>query len=199
MPTSNFSIGGGIGSWSFQGVLPITSTAEERHEATCNVAKAGTLTTRTNNTQGVVTLASGHGQTTGTFDLYWAGGSRYGVSGTVSGDTITLSSGAGDNLPSQGEDVVVCKIVTLDLDVLHSGVQLAIVYSLARCSVAFYGTDGVTLLKRVECNPAGSPWVWYAALGSNPFSSAIGDARVSAMDTTGAAKVNIGLAFNAQS
>lgn len=63
------------------------------------VAHSGILTTRTNNTQGVITMSPGHGLTTGRVDLFWAGGGRYGVTGTVAGDAVTLTVGAGDNLP----------------------------------------------------------------------------------------------------
>lgn len=63
------------------------------------VAKSGTLTTRTNNTDGVITLSAGHGLVTGRMDVFWVGGGRYGVTGTVAGDTVTLTVGAGDNLP----------------------------------------------------------------------------------------------------
>lgn len=69
-----------------------------------NVAAAytGTLTTRTDNTTGTLTMgSSGHGITTAAvFDLYWSGGSQYNVTaGTVSGTSIPFSLGSGDNLP----------------------------------------------------------------------------------------------------
>jgi hypothetical protein len=60
----------------------------------------GELTTRTNNTEGVITLATGHGIVNGTVDIYWAAGRRFGVVVTRDGNLITLTdSGAGDNLP----------------------------------------------------------------------------------------------------
>jgi hypothetical protein len=47
--------------------------------------KAGTLTTRTNNTDGAATLSAGHGiLTADVVDIYWDGGCRYGaIVGTV--------------------------------------------------------------------------------------------------------------------
>jgi hypothetical protein len=59
----------------------------------------GELTTRTNNTEGVITLATGHGIVNGTVDIYWATGRRYGVAATRDGNAITITGGAGDNLP----------------------------------------------------------------------------------------------------
>jgi hypothetical protein len=68
---------------------------------TLAAAKTGTLSTRTNDAAGTITGASGHGVTTGAvIDVYWETGQRVGVTvGTVSGTTIPISSGSGDNLP----------------------------------------------------------------------------------------------------
>lgn len=65
-------------------------------------AKSGSLTTRTNNSDGTLTMSTGHGITTGArLDLYWATGSRRGITvGTVSGNSVPISSGTGDNLPT---------------------------------------------------------------------------------------------------
>jgi hypothetical protein len=64
-------------------------------------AKTGILTTRTNNTDGTLTMDPGHGITTGIrFDLYWSGGSRVGcIAGTVAGNSVPFTLGSGDNLP----------------------------------------------------------------------------------------------------
>jgi hypothetical protein len=66
-------------------------------------AKPGTLSTRTDNTTGTLTMESGHGFTTAAvIDLYWSGGVRYGVIvGTVATNSVPISGGAGDNLPAQ--------------------------------------------------------------------------------------------------
>src|SRR5690349_15739086 len=72
--------------------------------------KAGSLTTRSGNNAGVVTLSTGHGiATNDKVDVYWAGGVQYNCTATVATNAITLASGAGDNLPTQGTAVVLCK------------------------------------------------------------------------------------------
>ena len=65
------------------------------------VAKAGTLSTRTSDTEGTITGSTGHGITTGQkLDIQWSDGRRYNVTvGTVDGNSIPISLGAGDNLP----------------------------------------------------------------------------------------------------
>lgn len=69
---------------------------------TLAAAKTGSLTTRTDNTDGELTMTAGHGITTAAvIDLYWAGGNRYGVVvGTVATNAVPISGGAGDNLPA---------------------------------------------------------------------------------------------------
>lgn len=65
-------------------------------------AKAGVLTTRTDNNTGTLTMDdAGHGITTGArLDLYWTGGKRRGITvGTVSGTSVPIDLGDGDNLP----------------------------------------------------------------------------------------------------
>lgn len=75
------------------------------HEIPVPPAAAGTLTTRTDNQTGTLTMSdAGHGITTGAvIDLYWEGGARYGITvGTVSGTSVPIGaddSGHGNNLP----------------------------------------------------------------------------------------------------
>ncbi len=69
-------------------------------------AKIGALTTRTSSTVGTLTMAVSHGITTGQrLDIYWTEGGvkghRRGVLvGTVAGNDVPFTVGAGDNLPS---------------------------------------------------------------------------------------------------
>lgn len=85
-------------------------------EVTLPAGKAGTLTTRTDDETGVVTVASGHGITASdTVDVYWSTGRRYGVDVTATdATTISIDLGAGDNLPTQSTVVVVCKQVVVN-------------------------------------------------------------------------------------
>lgn len=75
------------------------------------VAQPGTLTTRTTNSTGTLTMTNaGHGLSTGQrVDLFWVGGSCYGVVlGTVAGLTVPIASVSGGAvLPAQGFAIVV--------------------------------------------------------------------------------------------
>src|SRR4051812_13463763 len=71
-------------------------------DAPLGAAKTGTLTTRTSNTVGTLTMTAGHGITTAALqDIYWDGGSRRNVTvGTVATNSVPFSGGIGDNLPA---------------------------------------------------------------------------------------------------
>ena len=66
------------------------------------VAFAGTLTTRTDNSDGILTMAEAGNIQTGDFiDVYWNGGiQRDCLVGTVSGRSVPFSGGSGDALPA---------------------------------------------------------------------------------------------------
>lgn len=87
------------------GALNYTTTATGNNSVDSNpsvpAAKSGTLTTRTDNTTGTLTMAPGHGFNTGnTISLFFAGGSQTNVTlGTVSGNSVPFSGGTGTALP----------------------------------------------------------------------------------------------------
>lgn len=89
-------------------------------EDTLNTAKAGTLSTRTDNNTGTLTLGSGHGITDGQIiDIYWSGGVQRTVTvGTVSGTSVPIDGGIGDNLPIATTAITACvqKAVNLLID-----------------------------------------------------------------------------------
>ncbi|MBX3397491.1 MAG: hypothetical protein KF873_02010 [Gemmataceae bacterium] len=81
-------------------VAEVTAVGATEVHPTVAAAPAGSLTTRTDNNTGTVTMSSGHGVTTGKAFAFWSGGSRYGMDATVTGDSIVLDGGSGDNLPA---------------------------------------------------------------------------------------------------
>lgn len=81
---------------------------------------AGTLSTRTDNETGTLTLSSGHAITTGMIvDLYWSGGKRTGITvGTVSVNSVPIGaddSGSGNNLPSQDTVIVASERIPFNI------------------------------------------------------------------------------------
>jgi hypothetical protein len=68
----------------------------------CAAAKTGSLTTRTDDNTGTLTMATGHAIPTGQrLDVFWDGGARVGMTvGTVSGLSVPIDLGSGDVLPA---------------------------------------------------------------------------------------------------
>lgn len=68
---------------------------------TLAAAKTGTLSARTDNDTGTLTMTAGHGIQTGDkLDVYWTDGVRYNMAATVTVNSVAVDGGAGDNLPS---------------------------------------------------------------------------------------------------
>lgn len=129
-------------------------TVAEQQNLTCTVgvpievsvpaAQAGTLTTRTSNTVGTITMGSGgHTVTTGArIDIYWTEGGvagvRYGVLvGTVVTTAVPITVGAGNNLPSAAVAVVVSLPVAADVKFIGSNLITYAGYSDAVGQIAF--------------------------------------------------------------
>lgn len=133
--------------------------------------KAGTLSTRTDNDTGTLTLGSGHGIETGAIiDLYWEGGIQRGVTvGTVSGTSVPIDAGVGDNLPAQDTAIVACVVTVFDVDVVGNTVALAaVVTRQARASCEFQENDGTPIVSLDLA--AGEIWDWADVQGvANPF------------------------------
>ena len=110
--------GGGV---SIQ-TLPVvrTNSGSIGLDDTLNTAKAGVLTTRTDDNTGTLTMTTGHGITTGQIvDIFWSGGVQRTVTvGTVSVDSVPFDLGIGDNLPIAMTAVTVCvqKAINLAID-----------------------------------------------------------------------------------
>lgn len=105
MATGTYSVTVNAGGLSIGRTIVRNADGTAAVEVAVPASPAGTLTTRTDNETGTITMASGsHGITTASVvDLFWSGGARFGVTvGTVSGTTVPIgadNSGTGDNLP----------------------------------------------------------------------------------------------------
>lgn len=89
-----------VGGVTYEHITDLEGISMERATPSIPAAKSGSLTTRTDDNTGVVTLSTGHGITTGQkVSVFWSGGKRYGMDATVSGNAVTVDGGSGDNLP----------------------------------------------------------------------------------------------------
>ncbi|MCK4341023.1 MAG: hypothetical protein KAY37_04790 [Phycisphaerae bacterium] len=81
MPTSRLTLSGDIGGISVNSTVTRTADGQIGHDVTLNPAKTGTLSTRTSDTEGTLTLESGHGIQTG--DMYTASWNTSGTDAAV--------------------------------------------------------------------------------------------------------------------
>jgi len=111
MATRSFKITGSIGGLGFQGEIIRTGEGEISHQVELPKADKGTLTTRTNDTDGTLTMAAGHGISTGDkIDIFWyASGvlksAHKATVGTVDGTSVPFTAASGDALPAQDSSV----------------------------------------------------------------------------------------------
>lgn len=75
----------------------------------------GTLSVRSGNSNGQLTLGAGHGVAAGILvDVLWSGGQRLGMLvDSISGNNVVVSGGSGDNLPSQDAAVTCVHFTTV--------------------------------------------------------------------------------------
>lgn len=158
-------------------------------------AKTGTLTTRTDNDTGTITGQSGHGVTTGArLDVYWSGGSRRGLLvGTVSGTSIPIDGGTGDNLPAATTPVTLMVPTEEDLVVTGNDVKALAVSAGAPANVVF-ATSGNAEIKgyQIEVADGGDAWADEASDAANPLAGgAVAKMFLSHGDATAAKTISV--------
>jgi len=100
---------------------------------------------------GDVVLTEGHGLETGTYDGHWADdgtgqpGCRYGMSGTVDGNTMAIEGGGGDSLPV--DDTALVVQVAEVYDQTFDGDNLVLIGASAsrQAQIVFWDSDDVAL------------------------------------------------------
>lgn len=157
--TETTTVSGQVGQLAAPDILPAT---------------AGELTTRTNDTSGVITVAAGHSFETGMrVDLYWADGQCYGATlGTVDDEddtTIPIASvTGGDALPDAATDIIMCEAVAYDLPFDHA--DLKAIVATAGSARSYFAFDNGTYNLNVQYLAASETYYWHNELSiANPF------------------------------
>ncbi len=136
-------------------------------DPTLPAGKTGTLSTRTSDSAGVATLASGHGVTTAdVVDVYWTGGVRYGCDvSVVATDDVTFGtiSGGGDVLPAQDTALIVTPRVEFDVNFDGDLVEMVAAGCDKRAHIEFTEDDD-TSIHPVEL-VANAAWSWATDTG----------------------------------
>lgn len=121
-------------------------------------------------------LAGGHGLATGTFDVYWTGGRRYGVACTITINAVALEGGTGTDFPSSANTTVVLAprvqintaITGNDVQLLAISLESLTTTSTARGHISMEATGSSSILELDAV--ANSPIVYDVAGGvTNPI------------------------------
>lgn len=165
--------------------------------ATLAAAKTGSLTTRTDNNTGTLTMSSGHGFQTGDkLHLYWTNtdGSRgfcYTVAGTVSTNSVPIDSGAGDNLPPLNTAITAMVPTTYDFPVEYANLVL-LAFRCDQPAYAVIRQGGGTVEEALECTGDTGAYSWDDADGtSNPLAADVASVDVSHGDATASRAVKL--------
>lgn len=163
-----------------QGIDPVDTTVPAAKPLT------GWVKTDANTATG--NLPVGHGLTDGKFDVFWNGGKRYGLNGTIATNALTLDGGAGDDFPASGTTtVVVCPQTPLDLTFDGDNLVLIGAISTKNGLLLFRDSGGALVGNPVELLP-NVPWGWASGRGTNPLAgNAVASGTITCADTAGTA------------
>lgn len=143
-----------LGDINFQSTKIRTNDHANCYKVTLPKGTAGTLTTRTDDNTGVVTVTS-HGITTSDkVDVHWTASGvkkvRYGMSVTATtGTTISVDLGAGDVLPSVNDAVVITKQVQIDTQIDGDDVKISGMMSDQDCHIDMQDSGDATIHQQI--------------------------------------------------
>ncbi|WP_425618030.1 hypothetical protein NA78x_001723 [Anatilimnocola sp. NA78] len=96
-----------IAGISFNRQSNITDDGANGFSAVATPAKALSSWEKSDANTAAGNLAASHGLTTGTYDVYWDGGSRFDVPVTITVNACALDGGSGDDFPATANATVV--------------------------------------------------------------------------------------------
>jgi hypothetical protein len=161
-------------------------------DTTVGPAKTGTLTTRTSDTVGTLTMTAGHGIATGNrIDLFWSGGHRRGVVvGTVATNSVPITGGSGDVLPAA--TTAITAMVPVSKDIVLTGNNLELISGWMNKNGVIVVTDAADaeLHFMYSGDVAGGASIWSTGFGTNPLAGdTVGKVFFSTGDSTGSANM----------
>lgn len=192
-----------IGGVNFAEARTVSAESAIVNVVNVPAAQAGSLTTRSSDTAGQITVAdSGHTITTGArLDLYWtvAGvpGMRRGVvAGTVSGSVVPISGGSGDVLPASSTTINVALPVQVGFNILGDDVVGIAAYSPVRGQVVLVEDSDVEALAILLAEKEAYIYNSDSAKVSPVDDAALVAAYLSHGDVVAARDVQLGILFN---
>lgn len=171
-------------------------------EDTLAAAKAGDLTTRTDDNTGTLTMDSGHGITTGSLlDVYWEGGCRRGMTvGTVATNSVPIDGGNGDNLPVVNTEITAMVPVVHNLLIDGDNVLGFAFYGQRRAAIDFLETAsayGFGVDVEEDNSDLSGGYIWDSASGvTNPLAGLdVVEVRMSHGDSGASRTVRVAIVY----
>ena len=108
MPSATYGTTVDAAGVSISKSLTVTADSATGLEITLPVAHAISSWVKTDADTAAGNFTAGHGQTDGTYDVFWTGGKRVGVTVTIVTNAATFEGGSGDDFPASATTTVVC-------------------------------------------------------------------------------------------
>lgn len=163
----------------YQQSASLSSDSLELVNPTVPAAKSGTLTVRTDDNTGSLTMASGHGITTGQkLSIFWSGGSRSNVTaGTVATNVVPIDMGSGDNLPDAATAITAMVATSVAAAIEGDDVDaFAVSCPTAVSGWVVFKASGGTIISEHQIPSGTKAKTWASGLGiTNPLAGATVD------------------------
>jgi len=197
-------LNGSLAGLAVQTVINRSATGGVGQEHTLAAAKSGTLSTRTNDTDGTLTLEAGHGITDGQIlSIFWtdptSGDPKFcydATVGVVAGESVPFTGAAGTALPAQGSAIVADVEEELDAD--FDGDKLEMLLAAGNKIVGFQFVDSGDNVLDAAIRRANEPYDYVKGIdASNPLTGNPVDAvRVANGDSTAALTFKLAALYN---
>lgn len=188
------------GGSSYGSLETFTDESLLRLDATLTKGQAGTLSTRTDDDEGTVTLGAAHGITTGQHvDIYWTVSgvdyiARDVTVGTVSETSVPITTGGTPVLPAQATAVIVSPISINTFAVSYADVDVIFARMTGAGSMDMR-TDAASVLELTLAE--NTLWYWSTTQGSvNPLDADLTVFKASTKDVLADKEISVGVLMN---
>lgn len=176
-------------------------------ESTLEAGKAGTLSTRTSDTAGTLTLGADHGITDGeVIAIFWPSGVAYlATVGTVDGTSVPFTGAAGDALPEEDAAIVADVMEAHDVEFDGDDLEMLVATFRERGVVVFEdwsgsGGDGDAVLDAADI-AANEAYLFIADTGeANPLTgNAVDQVWIANGDPSNSSLFKLAALYNSES
>lgn len=125
MPSAQYGISVAAGGVAIAKSVVRTADGTIGYEVTLAAAKTVTAWVKTDANTAACDLPGGHGYANGNFDVYWSGGQRHAVPGTIITNALSLDGGSGTDFPASATTgIVVCRHVAINTTIDGDNVKV---------------------------------------------------------------------------